>query len=391
VTTALELLPSAGTARAAQPSAAAPFTVCQLLHTLDVGGAEVLAGRLARRLAGRFRFVFACLDAIGSLGERLRADGFAVHLVGRRPGLDWRCPLRLAAVLRGEHVDVVHAHQYTPFFYAMAARLRGPRRPIVFTEHGRHQPDRRRPRRVWANRLLVSGRDRLFAVGDAVRRALIDHEGLPAGRVGVIFNGIDLAAFGSADRAAARAAMGAAGDELVILQVARLDYLKDHATAVRALARFTVGQPHARLVLVGDGPERPAIEALARELGVAGRVRLLGARSDVPRLLSGADVLLLSSVSEGIPLTPIEAMAAGLPVVATDVGGVGEVVVDGETGLLAPARDDAALAVHLARLAGDAGLRRRFGEAGRARARRLFDEARMCDDYGRVYRELARA
>lgn len=373
--------------------AAKVITVCQLLHSLNVGGAEVLACRIARRLCGAFHFVFACLDELGPLGEELRAEGFAVHLLGRRPGLDVVCPVRLARLLRTERVDVVHAHQYTPFFYALASRLAGRQRPVLFTEHGRHQPDYPRPKRMLANRLLLSRRDRVVGVGAAVRRALIDNEGLPARRVGVLYNGIDVDAFAAAgatsgSRLDARQELGVGPDDFVLLQVARLDYLKDHATAVRTLARVCEREPNARLVLVGDGPERSGIEAQVRNLNLGDKVRFLGTRQDVGRLLHGADVFLLTSVSEGIPLTVIEAMAAGLPVVATDVGGMSEVVVDGATGFLAPAKDDAALAERILRLAGDPALRGQMGTAGRARAKQHFDEPRMCDDYGRLYREL---
>jgi glycosyltransferase involved in cell wall biosynthesis len=354
-----------------------------------VGGAELLAARLARRMRDDFRFVFACLDEAGPLGEELRADGFPVHVIGRRPGLDLGCPLRLARLLRREGVDVVHAHQYTPFFYGLAARLRGPRRPILFTEHGRHQPDHPRRKRIAANRLLLSRRDRVVGVGAAVRQALITNEGIPARRVGVLYNGIDVGVYSAgSDPVAARRELGAGPDDFVLVQVARLDYLKDHATAVRTLARVVGEVPRARLVLVGDGPERPAVEAQVRELGLGDRVRLLGSRGDVARLLHGADLFLLTSVSEGIPLTVLEAMAAGLPVVATDVGGLREVVEDGSTGFLAPARDDAALAGLVRTLANDRGLCRRMGEAGRERAGRLFDESRMCADYAKIYREL---
>jgi glycosyltransferase involved in cell wall biosynthesis len=176
-----------------------------------------------------------------------------------------------------------------------------------------------------------------------------------------------------------------------MLQVARLDYLKDHATAVRTLDRLARQVPRARLVLVGDGPERSAIEARVGELGLGERVRFLGLRKDVARLLHGADAFLLTSVSEGIPLTVIEAMAAGLPVVATDVGGLREVVADGTTGLLAPAGDDAALAERLVCLADDPDLRHWMGAAGRARAKRHFDEPRMAADYARLYREMCHA
>jgi glycosyltransferase involved in cell wall biosynthesis len=376
--------------------AARTITVCQLVHSMSVGGAEVLAARLARRLRNSFRFVFACLDEVGPLGEELRREGFDVGLVSRKPGIDWGCPLRLARLLRDGRVDVVHAHQYTPFFYGLAARLPRRGRPILFTEHGRHQPDYPRPKRMLVNRLLLSRRDRVVGVGRAVRDALIANEGFPPRRVDVLYNGVDVDAFAGAggpagSRLDARQKLGVGPDDFVILQVARLDYLKDHATALRTVARVVREVPHARLVLVGDGPERPAIQALVSELNLGGAARFLGVRKDVDRLLHGAELFLLTSVSEGVPLTVIEAMAAGLPVVATDVGGLREVVADGATGMLAPAKDDAVLARHVLRLAGDGGLRRAMGTAGRARAKELFDEPRMAAEYAHLYRELARA
>jgi glycosyltransferase involved in cell wall biosynthesis len=141
------------------------------------------------------------------------------------------------------------------------------------------------------------------------------------------------------------------------------------------------------LVLVGDGPERQAIEELVRRERLASHVRLLGLRSDVPRLLAAADVFLLTSLSEGIPLTVIEAMAAGLPVVSTRAGGVGEVVDDGRSGLLAAVGDDAVLAEHLLRLARDPALRRRLGSSGRERARAFFSERLMHARYVELYQD----
>jgi glycosyltransferase involved in cell wall biosynthesis len=369
-----------------------PPVVCQVLHSLSVGGAEVLAARLARRLRDRFRFLFVCLDERGTLGQELDAEGFPVHVLGRRPGLDWRCTHRLAGLLRRERVDVIHAHQYTPFFYCLTARLLCRRPALLFTEHGRHFPDYPRRKRMLANRLLLRQRDRVAAVGEAVRQALIANEGLPPGRVEVVYNGVNLAPFAAAapDRVAVRREMGVGPDDLVVLQVARLDYLKDHATAVRTLAHLVRQRPDARLVLVGEGPELDKIREQARQAGLTDHLRLLGLRNDVARLLSAADVFLLTSISEGIPLTLIEAMAAGLPVVATQVGGVGEVVEGGVTGLLAPSGDDAALAGHVLRLAGDRGLAGQMGERGRLRARDLFDEDRMHAMYCRHYEELVR-
>jgi len=166
--------------------------------------------------------------------------------------------------------------------------------------------------------------------------------------------------------------------------VARLDPIKDHVTAIRACARAAGAVPGLTLVLAGDGPERPAVEAFVRDQGLGEMVRLLGTRHDVPRLLAAADALLLTSVSEGLPLTVVEAMATGLPVVSTAVGSVADVVTAG-TGLLAPARDDAALAAHLARLGRNPGLRAAMGRQGRARAVAEFSEAVMADRYAALF------
>lgn len=365
-------------------------TICQVLHSLIVGGAEVLAAALARRLAGRYRFVFACLDELGTLGEELRGEGFAVEVLRRRPGIDPGCMRRLARFWKRENVDLVHAHQYTPFFYAMAARGLRRRPPLLFNEHGRWFPDYPRRKRILFNRLMLRRGDRVVGVGGSVRQALIDNEGIPADRIAVIYNGVDVSAFDGPppDRVAVRREIGAGPDDLVILQVARLDHLKDHATAIRTIRRVAAGRSDVRLVLVGEGPEREKVEAAIAECDVAPQVRLLGLRDDVPRLLRSADLFLLTSISEGIPVTLIEAMAAGLPVVSTDVGGVAEVVEAGRTGLLAPSGDDAALARAVLRLAGDPDLRRTMGRHGHQRAGEVFSEQRMHAAYQACYEEM---
>ncbi len=365
-------------------------TICQVLHSLHVGGAEVLAARLARRLHKSFRFLFVCLDQLGTLGEELQAEGFPVEVLKRQPGLDWRSTFRLARLLRRERVALLHTHQYTPFFYAMTARWLGWRIPILFTEHGRHFPDYPRRKRIVANRLLVSCRDRVVAVGQSVRQAVIDNEGIPADRVGVIYNGIDVDAFSKPclRRDERRREMGVGTNDLVLIQVARLDYLKDHLTALRTVQRVAAHRSDVRLVLIGEGSEREKIEKEVHQRRLTEHVRFLGLRGDVSSLVPAANVFLLTSISEGIPLTLIEAMAAGVPVVSTRVGGVAEVVRDGITGLLTDAGDDEALAKHILLLTADPQLCQRMGHLGRERANALFNEIRMHEDYHRLYGEL---
>lgn len=365
-------------------------TICQVLHSLNVGGAEVLAYRLAKRLRERYRFVFACLDDLGPLGEELRAAGSVVEVLARKSGFDFACARRLAQFARHHDVDLLHAHQYTPFCYSIMPTSWRRRPPVLFTEHGRWHPDHPRMKRILFNRLLLARRDRVVGVGESVRQALIRNEGLPARRVGVIYNGVDLDRFETSteDRVAARRELGLDDDSLAIIQVARLDGLKDHATAIRTIERVAAVVPNARLLLVGEGPERAMIEQEVDQRNVRPFVRLLGLRQDIPRLLVASDLFLLTSISEGIPVTLIEAMGCRLPVVSTSVGGVAEVVEAEATGLLAPAGDDRGLADAVISLSRDPTRRAAMGESGRQRAKRLFSEEQMHAQYEATFQSM---
>ncbi|WP_428387850.1 glycosyltransferase [Mucisphaera sp.] len=368
-----------------------------VVHRLYRAGAELLVADLAHRAAERYRVVLVCLDEVGPLGEELRAEGFEVICLDRRPGLDFGVVQQMARVYRRLQPAVVHTHQYTPFFYASAARVgvlgRGPR--ILFTEHGRHYPDRRKLKRVVANRLLLGADDRVTAVGEFVRRALVKNEGLAGSRVTVVHNGIDVAGFAKPERGRAdvrrslEASLGIDREAPLIVQVARFHPVKDHLTAIRAMAGVRQRHPDAVLLLVGDGDERASIELAVAEHGLEGAVCLAGVRSDVADLLLAADVFLLTSVSEGISLTLLEAMAAGLPVVATAVGGNPEVVEQGETGWLSGRGHAEGLAEGISRLLGDEGMRARFGAAGRERVAAKFDRERMHRAYLGLYDELS--
>lgn len=366
-------------------------TICQLLHSLSIGGAEVLAARIGRQLRGRFRFVYACLDELGPLGQGLIDDGFAVHQLKRREGLDHRCMLALRRFLRQEQVDIVHAHQFTPYFYATLARIPFRTPPVLFTEHGRFHPDYPRPKRMLYNKIATSRRDRVVAVGEAVRQALINNEGFPPNRVEVIYNGINLVPFHDASNQSTnriRAEFSIPDSTFLVAHVARLDPIKDHVTAIRAVSNLVESGIDAKLLIVGDGPERSTIEQARAELSTE-NIILAGMRRDIPEILAAADALVLTSLSEGIPLTVIEAMAAGLPVVSTDVGGLREVVLPEQTGLLAPAGDHAALARHLARLAKGPAWAAELGAAGRALADERFSEDAMVSAYADCFTAMA--
>ncbi|MFM9065951.1 MAG: glycosyltransferase [Planctomycetota bacterium] len=365
-------------------------TICHVLHTMNVGGAEVLAAEYGRRSAGEFRVVFACLDELGLLGEQLRADGFVVEVMGRRPGFDWGCGRRLADFFRRSKVDLVHAHQQAPYFYSSLSRLGRATPPVLFMEHGRDYPDYPRPKRKLANRFLLRRGDHVVAVGECVKRALIDNEGIAADRIQVIYNGVDVRRYDPQrpERQQVRREIGVTEEHQVVMQVARLNRLKDQATALRTMQELSRTHPQLRLVLVGDGEERAALEQLQRDLGLENSVIFLGTRRDVPRLLQAADCFLLTSLTEGVALTLIEAMATALPIVATDVGGNSEVVVAEQTGLLVPAQNATATAQAIRRVVDDADWARQLGTRCHQRAWARIDDAAMHAAYRDLYGRL---
>ena len=367
------------------------LTICHLIQSLHTGGAEVLATRIVRRLQDTHRLFFVCLEDPGELGEQVRAEGFPVIALNKPPGVDLATAWRLRRLLQSERADLVHAHFWGSFFYAALARWPGHAPAVLFMDHGwvSAVPDFRKE--YWANRFLFRRNDRAVGVSEPVYRSLIERRGFPPARTALIPNGIDLSAFhpDGPERAAVRAELNIGPDDLVLIQVARLDPIKNHPLAIRALELVRQRQPDARLVVVGDGPERNALAALARDRGLEQHVLMLGMRGDVSRLLQAADIVLLTSTSEGMPLSLIEGMATGLPVVATNVGGIPQVVRAGETGLLVPSDDAGALAERVLELATAPEHRAQLGQAGRARARAKFSEDHMVATYDRMYREMA--
>jgi glycosyltransferase involved in cell wall biosynthesis len=260
-------------------------------------------------------------------------------------------------------------------YASLAARLA--RVPVVVqTRHGQ------RAGHGWKSRVSYRTAsclvDRIVAVSDDAAELCVRADGISATKVVRIWNGIDLSDF----------AYQGPVTEPIAISVARLSPEKDFGTLLRAVALAVPQLPDLRLRIVGDGPERERLQGLSRELGVSGRVEFLGERHDVPELLAQSAFFVSSSLTEGISLTLLEAMAVGLPVVATAVGGNPEIIVDGVTGRLAPPSNPAALAEHLVSLGRQPNSWTQLGLAGRERVAEHFDVHRMARDYEQLYREL---
>lgn len=365
-----------------------PVRVAFVLHVMQVAGAEVLVVETIRRLGARIAPVVLCLDAVGPLGEQLRAEGVPVISFDRRPGLDWRLFGRMAREIRSRQIDVVHAHQYTPFFYAsVAARLARTRPHVIFTEHGRHYPDVVSAKRRWANRLIFDRlADEITAVCAWSADSLADKDGFTRSRISVIPNGIDLGRYSSDEgRAVVASRLGLAPDRRRIVMVARFHPVKDHATLVAAFAAVAGARADVDLVLVGDGPLRADVERQVDRLRLSERVLFAGVRRNVADWLRASDIFTLSSVSEAASITLLEAMACGLPSVVAAVGGNPELVRNSIDGLLVPRGDAEAFAAAFLRLLGAAEEREAMGRSARARVEEAFLLDTTVDRYASLY------
>lgn len=366
-------------------SAAHPLRVAHVLFSLDAGGAEYLALEILRQLpAARYDRHVVGLTGTGQLAGEFQQAGITVHVLHKRPGVDVRLWAALAALVRRERFDVVHTHNVTPWLYAgPAAVLAGAR--LIHTEHSNLFPEQRRL--LAAERWLAPMTRWVIADSDDVRRCLVERQRLPSRNVITVRNGIDTGRFApTADPVAARAQLALNGSGPVVGTVARLVEIKDHPTLLTAFRAVLEEFPRAVLLMVGDGPLRQALSTQAAALGMADRVRFLGRRTDIPAILPALDIFVLASRSEGLPLTVLEAMAAGIPVVATDVGALHEAVQQGRTGLLVPARAPELLAQAIRTLLRDPERRQAMGAEARRIARADFDVSGMVQRYEAAYR-----
>jgi sugar transferase (PEP-CTERM/EpsH1 system associated) len=366
----------------------APAVVVHVLRSLETGGQEMMCARLVECLdPRRHRPVVVSLQGEGHLGGELRERGIEVRCLnapeGFRAGLVWR----LADLLWRTGARIVHCHNRKAFLYgALAARL-APWVRVVFTKHGASFWEGGPAARL--GRALVRRSHAVVAVSEDIAGPLREEGWTSPGRLRTILNGVDTDRFRPhLPPPALPDALGLRPEHRVIGTVARLSPEKDQATLLRAFAPVAQSIPVARLLIVGDGPERGALEALAAELELREHVIFAGERPDVARLLGAMDVFALPSLSEGTSLTLLEAMASGLPVVATAVGGTPEVVADGQTGFLVPPRDPAALAEALKQTLADQDAARRMGSAGRQTVLERYSLAAMVDAYTGLYEEL---
>lgn len=362
-----------------------------MIGSFGIGGGERVALDLASGQRSRGAEVLALSleePAEGPMGAEYEARGIEIVRVHKRPGgIDPMLWPRLSTVFVRRGINIVHTHNPPPLLYAPPA-AKVARARTVHTKHGANaMPARRRMLLRQSARFC----DAFVAVSQATAEQARRDRDIDERKLSIIENGIDLARFAPSPeaRAEGRAALGLKADAFVVGTVGRLVREKNQAALVRAMAPLLSAR--VRLVIAGDGEERAKVERAVAELGDKAQfVSLLGARNDTPRIYAALDVFALSSDSEGLPLVIVEAMASGLPVVSTAVGGIAAVVVENVTGALVPAGDVGALSARLGHLAASPTVGVTWGTEGRRRALERYSAERMVDDYFAVYERIQR-
>ncbi len=357
--------------------------IMQVIPSFCFGGAEIMCENLCCALGNLGHEVVAvCLYAQRTpISERMEKKGIRIRFLDKKLGLDVSMVPKLCAVMKQERPDVVHTHLDVIKYAALAARLSGVR-SCVHTVHSVAQKEAEgRIQKIINNTYYHLGWSHPVALSPEIRDTVTAFYGLDSRQVSVIFNGVDRS------RCIPKVSY-AAGEQVHILHVGRFDTPKNHAGLVRAFCRLHREMPQVRLHLVGDGELRPRIEGLVQALGVAEAVTFHGMQADVYPYLHQADVFVLPSLYEGIPMTIIEAMGTGLPICAARVGGIPDLIRDEATGLLCGSTDESLTEV-LMRLVGDAQLRERLGKQAREESV-CFSAQAMAQAYCGVYQRRGR-
>lgn len=380
--TAFDVLPEV----TAADTSARRAKVMQVTWSLVAGGAEIYALTIAKNLPPRSYATELCaIDQGGALEPEVERLGIPYRIMNRRQGIDLRLIWRLYRLFAKTRPSVIQTHHFNQLFYSfIGARLVGAR--LVHTEHSLEVYEGRRKMRL-ALRLLSLFCRKVIAIGEDSETFLRERVGIPEKKLMVIRAGIDLKAFNEA-KDEARAALGLDANDRVVTIIARLFPEKNHQLLLAAFAEVCRRVAGARLLIVGEGTEREAIEAEIARLELHERVWVLGVRRDVAKVLAATDVFALSSDREGLPIVVLEAMAAARPVVATAVGDLPLVVKEGETGRLVPPNDSQALAAALIELLNNESLAARMGTAARASVQQYGIEA-MIESYRKLYESIS--
>jgi len=357
--------------------------VLHLIESSETGGAETVVISLVENLdRNRYRS-FVCLLSDGWLNTQLQRRGIETMVISQPRSVDFLWIYRVYRTLRDRSIHVMHSHEFATNVYGSLLSLVSGI-PIVTTAHGKNYYAEK-----WRRRLayrFAARQSTMVAVSEDLKRFLTQRVGIPPGNIRVVHNGIDLHRYALSERhSTTRKDLGIDARQPVIGTVGNLFAVKGQTYLLRACAVVARDFPDFVLLVAGEGGQLGALEDEARSLGIGGNVKFLGFREDVPYLLQAMDVFVLPSLSEGLPLSILEALALQKPIVASNVGGIPEVVKDGVTGYLVPSKDPKALAEKIILLLHHPQVAADFVKEGRKRVEEAFSLEQMIQEYQSLY------
>ncbi|MFO0773263.1 MAG: glycosyltransferase [Nitrospiraceae bacterium] len=359
-------------------------TVLHISSSSGPGGAERVACALAASLDSTQYRSLVALFRPGWLKDQCDARGVPTTVLSAEGFLHWKWMRDCYRLVKRERVDLIQAHEFDAIVHGwVVAKLAGI--PLVATIHGKVY-FWEKARRRWAYK-IASGSATFVAVSQDLKRFVVETVGIPDTRVAVIHNGIDprLLDVSTVDRAAVQRDLGIPEGNLVVGSVGNLYPVKGHTYLLDAIPSVLKHCPNTTFIFAGRGELEGALKEQARSLGIEANVKFLGLRQDIPNLLAAMDVFCMPSLSEGLSIALLEAMAAGKPVVVTNVGGNPEVVLNGKTGLLVEPQSGRELATALTQVLSDAVMRQSFAKAGKQRLVDDFSIAPMAAQYQQLY------
>ena len=362
----------------------------RIVSNLGIGGVQKRMVSLLPKLDKERYSIIVCSFKPGELQNCLEQSEIPVRIVSRRFKFDPVCIYRLRSIMKKENIDIVHTHCHKPNTTGrLAAKLAGV--PVIITNE--HNVDSWKSNwQLTLDRWLAAYSDRIIAVSEAVRNFYVENANISTDKFEVIYNGVDLDfwqnnIFSQETIAEKRAKLGLLQDDKVIVNIGRLHPQKGHEYLLRAARKIIPRMKNLKFLIVGDGSMKDSLELLSERLGIKKNVVFTGKRDDIKDILCFSDISVLSSIREGFSNVILESMACGKPVIATDVGGNNEIVIDGKNGFIVPSRDEDTLADKILALAGNEELTERMGLAARETVKK-FSLKRMVDKTEQLYEKL---
>jgi len=363
--------------------------VLHLTYHMGIGGTEQVVFQLVNNAdESLFENSIVCIEGeIGPIGQQLQKSGTRFHVLNRNPGFDIKLIKSVRKIITTENIDIVHCHQYTPYVYGVLASLVTESK-VVFTEHGRFHPDRYSWKRRIINPLLSMATSSITAISEATKEALASFEWFSRKSITVIYNGIEATVPPTGYRNQNN--LNLTDQNIVFGTITRFDTIKNLPMMINAFAQVFKDNPHARLLLVGDGDERSAMETLVSELNLKDAVIFTGFQTDTKKYMSLIDVYVLSSFSEGTSMTLLEAMSFSTCCIVTAVGGNVEIIKDRQNGFVVESDNTQQLADTMQSLTDDKNTRHKMGNEAKKTFDLKFDLNRMVQNYKELYLDIVR-